>query len=501
MESSNSRDNIETLKEDANIQNIVNLFLEKKNIRYHFKTNHDKIIHYMHAILHRILCELDLSFLTETLHVIIIELITNFIKAIAKRVYFREKKLDINNYSDYMNSISKFKMEYLEYWDNIHFNLEEYGYYLYMDLILKDGNLIFYLKNNIKVNIFEKDRIENRLKLNINDNTIYDEIDSTEGGGLGLLLILSLLENSGISKKNLRLEFHPDSTEAVLIIPLKLNKPKIESYLKNLIVKRIEALPTFPDYLQELIDKCDSTEVTTDYIVNKIIKDPGLTSQILKLASTAGYITRNKNPDLKLAINLIGLQQLKHLLMIYAVKNVFNIIADKKYLEEIWYESNRIAFFSQRLQKIQELKEINFIIGILNLIGKLVIYSLDTNEIQKIKKLSKNKINLSDSLLEELEIGISYPELGAILAEIWKFPENVVYGIRYQLKPFHVSEDKIDLIYPIYLAKCINEILKNRFSYDFIEFKVLQYFGLLNNEKKFKDLVNYLNEEFKNNYF
>lgn len=486
--------------DDEKIENIIALLLEKNKVRYTFKTNHDSIINYLHAILHRILSELDLTFLTETLHVIILELISNFIKAIAKRIYFREKKLEITNYADYIENIPKFKAEILEYWDRYKFNLEEYGYTLFFDLILTEEYLIFYIQNNVKVNIFEKDRIEKRLEAKINESNIYDELDSTEGGGLGLLLILSLIENCGISRNNFKIDFKPDSTIAILKIPLRMNKPKIETYLKDVILKKIETLPSFPEYIQDLIQKCDSSDVTTEYITNKIIKDPGLTSQILKLASSAGYITRNKNPDLKLAINLIGLKQLKHLLMIYAAKNVFNNIIEKKYLENIWYESNRIAFFSRKIQSKEELKETNFIIGILNLIGKLVIYSLDAKEIQKIKELSKNKINLSDQILEELEIGISYPEIGAILAELWKFPENVVYGIRYQFKPLHISEDKIDLIYPVYLAKCINEILNNRFSYDFIEYKVLRYYDLLGKKEKFEDLCQSLNDEFQNIY-
>lgn len=487
-------------KDDITIQNIVTLLLEKKKVQYKFKTNHDPLIQYLHAILHRILSELDLSFLTETIHVIVLELISNFLKAIAKRIYFKEKNLDITNFKDYVDNINKFKAEVLEYWDKYKFNLEEHGYYLIIDFIILEDSFIFYIKNNIKVNIFEKERIEKRLNADVNNPNFYSEIDSTEGGGLGLLLITSLLENCGISKNNFKFEFKPDSTIAILKIPLKLNKPQIETYLREIVLNKIETLPSFPEYIQDLIDKCDSGEVTTDYIINKIIKDPGLTSQILKLASSAGYITRKKNPDLKLAINLLGLKQLKHLLMIYAAKNVFNKIVERKYLEDIWYESNRIAFFARKLQKKEDLKETSFIIGILNLIGKLVIYSLNAKEIQKIKELSKNKINFTDHILEELEIGISYPEVGAILAETWKFPENVVYGIRYQYKPLQISDDKIDLIYPVYFAKCINEVINNRFSYDFIEYKVLRYYNLLDKREQFEKLLKSLKEEFESIY-
>lgn len=482
------------------IQEIVDTLLTKKRIIYSFKTNHDIFLNYLHAILHRILSEFDLSFLTETIYILTLEQISNFLKAIVKRIYFIENHVDINNYKDYTTHILIFKEKVLENWDSYKYDFSKYGYSFIFEMLLDNENIILQFKNNIKANIFEKDRVENRLQIDINHNRIFQEIDSTEGGGLGLLMTISLLENCGISKQNFTIKFNQDSTFSQIKIPLKLNKPKVENYLKELIYKKIDSLPSFPEHLQDLIEKCDSGDIATEYIINKIIKDPALVSQILKLASSAGYITRNKSPDLRLSINLIGLKQLKYLLMIYAAKNVFSKIANRTYLENIWYESNRIAFYARKLQKIESLKETNFLIGILNLIGKLVIYSLDAKEIQKIRILSKNKVNLSEQILEELEIGISYPEIGAILAESWKFPEDVTYGIRYQLKPLQISESKIDLIYPVYFAKCMNEIQNKRFSFDFIEFRVLKYYNLLGKESEFIQLCNSLNEEFTNIY-
>ncbi|MDW7976056.1 MAG: HDOD domain-containing protein [Leptospiraceae bacterium] len=455
----------------------------------------------MHAIFHRILAELDLSFLTETIYVIAVELISNFQKAVAKRIFFAEQQLDINNYHDYVSNIGKFKSLVLDQWDKYPIDLEKSAYRIYFDLILSNEYFIFYIENNVKVTIFEKERIEKRLLV---DETqyidFYNDLDFSEGGGLGLFLIKSLIVNSGIGLKNFKIEFRQDSTIGILRVPLKLNKPSIETYLRKLILNKVDTLPSYPDHLQELIKKCDDGEVAFDYIVNKIIRDPGLTSQIIRLASSAGYITRNKNPDLKLSISLIGLRQLKHLLMIYATKNVFSKIIEKKQLEEIWFESNRIAYFSQRLQKLPELKEINFIIGILNLIGKLVIYSLDNKEIQRIRVLSKNRATYSDLMLEELEIGITYPEVGAVLAELWKFPDNVIYGIRYQMKPLQISEDKIPIVYPVYLAKCMNEILCNRLSYDFIEYRVLKYFDLWDRKDEFLKLCETYDQEFRSIY-
>lgn len=483
------------------INEIVDTLVTKKKITYSFKSNHDIFLNYLHAILHRLFSELDLAFLTETIFVIVTEQISNFMKAIVKRIFFIEKNLDINNYYDYTSNISVFKESILENWNSVQYDFTKYNFLFLLEILIEDNHIIFQLKNNIKTNIFEKERIESRLAIDIHQMNLYQEIDSTEGGGLGLLMTMSLLENCGISKSNFSIKLNQDSTITTIKIPLKLNKPKIEIYLRELIINKIDSLPSFPQHIQDLIDKCDSGDVDTDYITERIAKDPALVSQILKLASSAGYITRNKSPNLKLSINLIGLKQLKHLLMIYAVKNTFSKIANKSYLEKIWTESNRIGFYARKLQRIESLKETNFIIGILNLIGKLVIYSLDAKEIQKIVILSKNKVSLTESILEELEIGISYPEIGAILAEIWKFPEDVTYGIRYQHKPLQISIDKVDIIYPIYLAKCINEYQNKNLTYDFIEYKVLKYYNLLGKEKEFENLSNALQEEFNSIYF
>ncbi len=487
------------INENNILEELINQFIDKKRVVYVVKNNHDKFFNYLHAFIHRILSEIDLSFLTESLYVIILEIATNFLKAIAKRIYYTEKNLDIYNLADYNNHITHFKKEILENWDKFQFNLQEKGYFLTIEITIYNDFLIILFKNNIKVNIVEKERIQSRISQKQTDNYL-NNIDSSEGGGLGLIMIQSILENSGIGSKNIIFDFQSNATISLIKIPLKLNKPRIEKYLKNLILEKIETLPTFPEHIQDLIQKCEREDISYDYLAEKIKKDPALTSHILKLGTSAGYITRNKNPDLLMSLNLIGLNQLKHLITVYAAKSVVSHLVDKKTFEKIWYDSNRIAFFSRNLQNREELKETVFLIGILNLIGKIVIFSLNNEEINKIRILSKNKVSYGDQILEEIEIGISYSEVGAVLAKLWNFPEPIIYGIQYQFKPLQISEDKIDLVYPVYLAKCINEILNKQFYYEFIEYRVLKYYGFFNNEKKFLDLIEKLNNEFTSIY-
>ncbi|HZK19550.1 MAG TPA: hypothetical protein VFC68_02365, partial [Treponemataceae bacterium] len=85
---------------------------------------------YMKTVLTAFLKELDQEYMAEYLIYCINELVTNAKKANTKRVYFKEKGLDLNNPDDYEKGMETFKKDTLE---NIHYWLKiqkNAGYYV-----------------------------------------------------------------------------------------------------------------------------------------------------------------------------------------------------------------------------------------------------------------------------------------------------------------------------------------------------------------------------------
>ncbi len=97
------------------------------------------------------------------------------------------------------------------------------------------------------------------------------------------------------------------------------------------------------------------------------------------------------------------------------------------------------------------------------------------------------------SVIEEIELGISHPEVGFLLAEKWNFPEALLQAIRFQQKPLQAPEKYRALIYNVYLAICIQEASKNRFDFHSVEPEVLLQYNISDENEYLKLVDSYSN--------
>lgn len=162
------------------------------------------------------------SHLFNCLSYCLLELLDNANRANAKRVYFQENNLDINNQDDYQKGMKAFK-EVLS--DNTkHFMNSFANDYLKIDLQLSINNIItLKVTNNTKITEFEYQRINEKIAKTKNVDFIgdaYGDIDQTEGSGLGIISIIFMLKRLGLEPENLTFLKEEESTVAIIEIPI-----------------------------------------------------------------------------------------------------------------------------------------------------------------------------------------------------------------------------------------------------------------------------------------
>lgn len=487
-----------TQQEDQS--DLINTLLKTRSLSYTLTASDDPFLSHLSSFTYRLLSETDLLFLYEALFVIQSELITNYIKAIAKRIYFQNNSLNIYDQIDYQKGMDLFRSEVLTTWSRQPFDFTSTEYRVSISFHITDTEVSLSIKSNIVLAQTEIDRIQKRL--HTPEQTIsasapfIENIDQSEGGGLGIVLILVLLQNTGIGRSNLEFIADQNGSQTTIIIPKNVTKPAIEKHISQNIIGQIEALPAFPERIRQLIELCNSVTISFETIANQIGRDPSLTAQILKLANSAGYISRNKSLTLSESVRIIGLNQVKSFLLVAGARNILSTFVTKDILDEIWKSSNQISYFAGQLSKgNKELKETVILAGLLHDLGRLVIYSSSDENIKELQKLLKQENSEIQALFQEIRLGVSFPEIGAMLAEKWYFPKPIQYAIRHQMKPLLSESKYIGIIYPIYLARCMAEFLNGTQKFEFIESRVLQYFNL-QNQAQFTNLA----EDFKSQF-
>jgi putative nucleotidyltransferase with HDIG domain len=458
--------------------------LNGEKISFSFRFIDEKSLILINTLILKILSSQGNIFLLETLITIIREIIFNAFKANLKRIYFDKSGIDINDSAQYDQAMKNFKEDYLYNLEGIESEVAtNQNYYIQITFELKNGLLNISVFNNVRLVKEEFERIISRIhqsKISNNLADAYNDVyDPTEGAGLGLVLMVFLLKNSGIGADNLSIDHNSKGITVSVKVPKQLKEEIIISDVKEKILKDVESLPTFPENIIELQQLCNKKEASIDIISERISRDPALTADVIKLSNSAGFVPGKKISTIKEAVKIIGL---KNLYFILTASTAKKILGNKyKKFELIWEHCIRVAFYSRQIAKLKKLNSIAdtaFITGLLHDIGKIVLLSADDNIINIISEITKNKQLRSSSILEEISVGISHAEIGGLIAEKWNFPDDLKMSITNHHSPLNSVPEYKDLTYIVYFANMLCGIEVNKYNYYYIETDVLNFFKI-----------------------
>lgn len=161
------------------------------------------------------------SFLFNCLSYCLFELLDNASKANAKRIFFQEQNLNINDAADYQNGMKNFKSNLSD--NKEHYKEELASGRLQVHLQLSADDVICVsVTNNTKITNAEYKRIQDKIEKTKQYNDVSDafaDIDQTEGSGLGIITIMIMLKKLGLDTNCLKFSTSEDETIASIIIP------------------------------------------------------------------------------------------------------------------------------------------------------------------------------------------------------------------------------------------------------------------------------------------
>ena len=415
------------------------------------------------------------------------ELMTNSKKANTKRVYFMERGLDIINPDDYKKGMVSFKDDTL---NNIAHYLElQENQKLYIKFILQMKNNTIYIevRNNVELTNTEFLRIQDKFARSRQYTDLQEALslvlDDSEGAGLGLVILILMLKKIGINENCLDIVKAKGETISRLTIPLDQTHVENLSALSSAIADNINALPQFSENIlriQKLIEDPDSE---IEDIAQQISIDPALTADLLKIVNSAQYVLSKKVDSITEAVKIVGIEGIKNLLLSYGTQKILgDDTGDKKIL---WMHCYKTAFFAFALVKnFHKHRTMNdaYVGAILHDMGKIVFSSVHPDLLDKIKSFCSKK-GLPASIFENLSAGMNHAEIGALIAEKWNFPENLVTAIRYHHDPASAPEEYRDLVFTVYLANMFCELETGSISFEQIDPVVLNDFGITSKEQ------------------
>ena len=179
---------------------------------------------YVFLIITEILIKLGQERFTEMIYTIVKELAINAIKANQKRVFFDDIGLDIFNEAQYAEGMVKFKQSFSDTMSE-HYGTkcQEKGINVQINFFYKSAGMYVEVTNNTPVIKLEETRMREKMKKAMEYNDIaefyMDNMDNTEGAGLGIALIMILMKNEQLDPNLFRIVTKPTETIARIEIP------------------------------------------------------------------------------------------------------------------------------------------------------------------------------------------------------------------------------------------------------------------------------------------
>lgn len=438
---------------------------------------------YIAEVLSCFLAEINQERLKDYLSYCINELSTNAKKANTKRVYFAEKKLNINDQDDYEIGMKSFKEDTLS---NIGYYLQlqkDAGLYVKVIMQIKNQDIILEIRNNSEMTKTEYKRVFDKIarsrQFTSLEEALSQVLDESEGAGLGLVIMILMLKKVGLDDDNYQIAVENGETITRITMPMDV---KIQEQIGNLtddIVSYIDALPQFPENIAQIEKLLNDPDSKMSVIAAHISNDVALTTDLLKLVNSAAFALAKKCTSITEAVKMVGIRGIKNLL--FSVGTIQIIGCSTEEQKALWEHSYKTAYFSYNLARNflhnRIVTEDAYVCGLLHDLGKIVFSSMHPDFLSKIQAF-KIKHNIPDKVFDSLLSGINHPEIGAALAEKWNFPTALITAIRYHHCPDSAPEEYKTLAATICFADLIIHYSDKDIEYYQIEPKLLQLFNV-----------------------
>lgn len=436
----------------------------------------------MESVLRVFLTELGREILTDSINYCLRELAVNAKKANTKRVYFEEKRLNLEDSDDYTSGMQNFKNETL---DNIAYWLEKQeaaGLYVKVTFLVRGRDLEIAVANNTKITRKEQIRIYDRIARSRAFRTLEEAmttvLDDSEGAGLGIVILVLMLKKIGLDEEAFDIDVEGDETVARLVIPMGETKVEHLEHISDELANTIDSLPQFPESILELRRLLDDPDAKMGAIARTLGKDPSLTADLLRTVNSARYMLPRRMDNVVEAVKVVGLRGLRQMLFSYGTQRILGDGGDNETTRSLWEHCQRTAFFGygigRYVLKRKEILDDVYVGGILHDMGKIVFSNMHPETVARVQQFCLKK-GIASSVFEEMNDGIDHAEVGARLAHRWNFPDVLVETIRHHHSPLKAKAQHRTVVAVVYLA---NEMVKFGSELEHLDPRVLRMLGV-----------------------
>lgn len=213
------------------------------------------------------------------------------------------------------------------------------------------------------------------------------------------------------------------------------------------LVKRSAAVPSVPHVVTRFLEITQEPEFQFDDLAELLGTDPGIASEILRLANSALFGVTRQVTSLRQALTLLGLKRTRSLVLSrYMVQSVGTGVRGGIDMSYLWRRSLASAVLAARFSDalVPGRREEAFIAALLADIGVVILADCLAHRYHPVAEHYRpcDKYDLTET--ERQTIGATHAQVSALVLEHWQLPDLIAGAVRHHhtwpIDP-HVPED------------------------------------------------------------
>jgi putative nucleotidyltransferase with HDIG domain len=209
------------------------------------------------------------------------------------------------------------------------------------------------------------------------------------------------------------------------------------------ILRQVTALPTLPAVATQLLKQADERAASLKEISTLVERDPAVATRLLKLVNSPFFGARREVTSVQQALLLVGIANLKSLVLSSSVINMFNHSGKVGSFDrsQFWEHCLGVAMCARQIAAATRAMDADeaFTAGLIHDIGKMIIDQFLHEDFgQIIARADTKKCTLYDA--EQHVLSVTHAEIGQYLACYWGLPEVLQIAIGFHHSPEDASQ-------------------------------------------------------------
>jgi putative nucleotidyltransferase with HDIG domain len=222
-------------------------------------------------------------------------------------------------------------------------------------------------------------------------------------------------------------------------------------------INAVDHIPALDTILFEVKEKLSGRNSDAAGVAHLIERDLGLSAKILKVANSVYYAGRYGNiGNLQQAIARLGVQQTYNICLVLKTMEMFSTLSNVINLKDFWCHSISVAQVTRIIAEATDrarFDEANaYSAGLFHDIGIFVLDKFLPDVYRTIQTRMRESTDSRHEIEKKL-FSIDHGEIGGLILERWKFPENIIRAVSFHHFPNEAPPAFLPLTQLIHLSE------------------------------------------------